>query len=285
MSWSSLYGLINCINDRNIGTTPHLPIPHQAINMSLLEKVQKHVSTCTQDQLDAALLAAEITEDQIAASPGLMGSIVGRLKKSAPGGLEVSRSPIASATSVPKIVIPAPVALTNPQPIDRDWAKFNPDELGNLSYEDMESYSVWQEKEEKRITLLNKIQAKRAATIASTEESLKNQLTIAETNRRVLQAKAQVEYATTQGKELDELAVSVGTESMVDQFNREKNALRDLATVGKETPTLGQVALLQATVIQRNRLNRSNAIANSIAPMVSRIEAAQPEKEVVTIDA
>jgi len=254
--------------------------------MTLLEKIQKHISNCTQDQLDAALIAAEITEDQIAKSPGLMGSIVGRLKKSVPGGMEVSRSQIISVSApAPKVVTTAPIATAAPtQPIDRDWAKFDPNELSALTYEDLELYSEWQEKEEKRVTLLNRIQGKRATTIASTEESLKNQLTIAETNRRVLQAKAQVEYATNQGAELDDLAVSVGTAAMADQFDREKNALQDLAKVGKETPTLGQVALLQATVIQRDRLNRSNAIANSIAPMVNRI-GASTEKEMVTIDA
>ena len=253
--------------------------------MSLLEKVQKHVS-CTQDQLDAALLAADVTEDQIAKSPGLMSSIVGRLKKSVPGGLEVPRSPIVSAVSVlaTKIAIPAPVVAIVPQPVSQDWSKFNPDELVNLTYEDMESYSVWQEKEEKRITLLNKIQGKRAATIASTEESLQAQLKIAETSRRVLHTRAQVEYACTQGAELDELTVSIGTAAMVDQFDREKKALYDLATVGKETPTLGQVALLQAQVVQRDRLNRSSAIANSIAPMVPRLEASK-DREVMTIDA
>lgn len=249
--------------------------------MTLLKTIQETVPTATQSQVSDILQTQGTTESAVLSKPVRLAAFIGLVEKAQPGGM-ITRSQIMPA--VPKIVITAPIAPVNSQPIDRDWAKFNPDELSNLSYEDMESYSVWQDTEEKRIMLLNKIQSKRAATIASTEESLKNQLTIAENYRRVLQAKAQVEYATTQGAELDELAVSVGTESMVDQFNREKKALQDLVAVGKETPTLGQVALLQATVIQRDRLNRSNAIANSIAPKVNRLEAST-EKEVVTIDA
>ena len=253
--------------------------------MTLLEIIQETIPTATQEQVSDILQAHSTTETAVLSKPGKLAAFVGLVEKAQPGGM-ATRSQIISASTAPapKVVTTAPVAPVNPQPIDRNWAKFNPDELANLSYEDMESYSAWQDMEEKRITLLNKIQSKRAATGISTEESLKNQLTIAETNRRVLQAKAQVEYATTQGKELDELAVSVGTESMVDQFDREKKALQSLATVGKETPTLGQVALLQATVIQRDRLNRSNAIANTIAPKVNRLEAST-EKEMVTIDA
>ena len=254
--------------------------------MTLLEIIQETIPTATQEQVSDILQAHSTTETAVLSKPGKLAAFIGLVEKSQPGGMATRSQIISASTSepAPKVVTTAPIATVNTQPTDRDWAKFDPNELSALTYEDLELYSEWQEKEEKRITLLNRIQGKRATTIASTEESLKNQLTIAETNRRVLQAKAQVEYATNQGAELDDLAVSVGTAAMVDQFDREKKALRDLATVGKETPTLGQVALLQATVIQRNRLNRSNAIANSIAPIVNRI-GASTEKEMVTIDA
>lgn len=257
---------------------------------ALLEKVQESIPAATQDQLTDILNTIETSAELIlSAKTGKFQGFLKLVQDAQPGGLASVESvtPIVSATvqtpvSAPIVPDAAPVASEGG---DRDWATFDPNQLDTLSYEDLESFSEWQDKEEKRVALLNKIQNKRASAISSTEEALKNQLLITETNRRVLQTKAQVEYATNQGAELDKLAVSIGTATMADQFVREKNALNELGQVGKETPTLGQVALLQARVIQRERMNQSNGIANSIAPMVKAIGPTSTEKEVVTIDA
>lgn len=167
--------------------------------------------------------------------------------------------------------------------IDRDWASFDPAGLDTLSIEDLTLYSEWQEKEEARMEMLNKIRSRQVATIAAKESALKAQLDIAETSRRVVQTQAQVEYAQTKGSELDDLARSVGTSTMADQFDREKTALTDLGKLGKETPVLGQIALLQAQVLHNERMNMAANIQNSIAPLVQSIAPAA-EKSAQTIE-
>jgi hypothetical protein len=193
-------------------------------------------------------------------------------------------------TPAPIAPVPTPAPTEAPKaPIgpseggDRDWATFDPSDLETLSIEDLTLYSDWQEQEEKRMELLNKIRFRQAATIAAKESSLQAQLNIAETSRRVLQTEAQVKFANKEGAELDALAVEVGTAAIQDQFQREKAALEKLGTVGNETPTLGEVALLKATVVKHDRLNMAANIQNSIAPLVKAIGGAE-EQNVQTID-
>lgn len=251
---------------------------------ALLEKVRETIPAATKDQIEDILNTIGSTPESVMAKPGKLQSFLGIVQKAQPGGLASVETP-APIAPVPT---PAPTefpkaAIVPSESGDRDWATFDTNKLDTLSFEELESYDEWQAKEEKRIALLNRIRGNQAKAIAAKETSLKSQLDIAETSRRVLQTQAQVEYAKSQGAELDQLAVSVGTATMADQFDREKSALNDLGKLGKETPTLGQVALLQAQVIQHDRLNMAANIQNSIAPLVKSI-GPSTEKSAQTID-
>lgn len=248
----------------------------------LLSKVQETIPTATLEQIEDILNTIGSNPEAVLSKPGKLQSFLNLVKAAQPGEL--------ATVETPDPIVPAPIEVPKTAPIvsanggDRDWATFDTNKLDTLSFGELESYDEWQSKEEKRIALLNRIRGNQAKAISAKETALKSQLNIAETSRRVLQTQAQVEYAQTQGAELDELAVSVGTATMADQFDREKSALNDLGKLGKETPTLGQVALLQAQVIQHDRLNMAANIQNSIAPLVKAIGASTEKSAAQTID-
>ena len=284
MSWSSLYGLINCINDRNIGTTPHLPIPHQAINMSLLEKVQKHVSTCTQDQLDAALLAAEITEDQIAASPGLMGSIVGRLKKSAPGGLEVSRSAVISAVSAtaPKVATSTPVVTPSVKlSTSFDWETAT-DEECDAEDDRLSKLAARSLRKANALKLERQIAATNAEIFDNEAQTLDFNQKGLDASQELAKQRAMLEVQAASAPRLLQMQIDAATSIATDRINRTEAAIDAGKSAMKETPLASEIAAFRAKLTQREMMNRATALTNATPALLG---AAQPEKEVVTIDA
>jgi hypothetical protein len=253
---------------------------------TLLEKIQKAVPTATEAQLNQALADAGMDAAKVESSNGLMGSIVGRVRKMQAGGLAVKAvdAPIVDASAIattPAVnAVDAPIASVE---CERDWATFNVRDLGSLTMAELLEFKAWRTDDAVRKALINEILGDEAATIAAYEESLQNQLVIAETNRRVIKAKAQVEFLNEKGEALDNLSLETGKDMAQDYFDRETASFATLRTVGKQTPTEGELLLLQARVVNRDRMNRANTIANTIAPLVKAIESANTQ-DVQTID-
>ncbi len=251
---------------------------------ALLEKVREVIPEAAIDQIDDILNTIGSTPEAVMAKPGKLQSFLKLVEAAQPGSLE----PVETPAPITPVKTQSSAHIESAEAVesgDRDWATFNPADLETLSIEDLTLYSGWQEQEEKRMALLNKIRSRQATTIAARESSLQAQLNIAETSRRVLQTEAQVKFANQEGAELDALAVEIGTATIQGQFQREKAALEKLGKVGNETPTLGEVALLQATVVKHDRLNMAANIQNSIAPLVKAIGAStEKSAEAQTID-
>lgn len=251
--------------------------------IALIEKVRETIPAATVEQLQDILTTIGSNPESVIAKPGKLQSFLLMVQKSQPGGLAPVETPAPIASiPTPAPETPAPIVATSG---DRDWAKFNIRDLATLSMAELKEFKAWRAEEAERKALMNEILGEEATSIAAEESALQNRLTIDETNRRILKTKAQVEFMEQKGSDLDQLSRETGKNLAQDYFDRESESFRNLRTVGKETPTEGELLLLQAKVVNRDRMNRANTIANTIAPMVKAIGQAPVEKEMVTIDA
>ena len=251
----------------------------------LLAKVRETIPAATNEQIDDILNTIGSTHEAVMSKPGKLCSFLRLVEAAQPGGLAAiePEAAIVSATAAPAKTVETPIVPANDG--DRDWVTFNVRDLAALTTAELREFKLWRAEESERKALMNEILGEEASAIAAEEKALQNQLTIAETNRRVIKAKAQVEFLNEKGSALDELSLETGKDLAQDYFDRETESFATLRTVGKETPTEGELLLLQARVVNRDRMNRANTIANTIAPLVKAIGASTTaQEEVQTID-
>jgi hypothetical protein len=265
--------------------------------MTLLEKIQKHIPNCTQDHLNAALADAELTEEKVEQSSGLMGSIVGRLKKTVPGGLATQGTSISAKTKTPQqTIVSATVPTPTTAPIasvstpvasesgDRDWATFNVRDLATLSKTELQSFKAYRQEELERQALINEILGLEAQSLDTEAANLQAQTQTQTSHRMVESDRAAFEIASQSGEELIQLARAAGKQSVEDQLSRDRAALEEIVRVGKQTPTQGEVQLAQAHGLRRRRMNALVGTENQWEQEVTRsLPAAQ--ETMVTIDA
>jgi hypothetical protein len=251
---------------------------------ALLNKVRETIPAATIAQLEDILNTIGSTPESVMSKPGKIQSFLAMVQKAQPGGL----APVETPAPIAPVPTPAPTEAPKAPIVpseggDRDWSKFNIRDLATLSMAELKEFKAWRAEEAERKALMNEILGEEADAIAAEEEALKNRLTIDETNRRILKAKAQVEFMEQKGSDLDKLSLETGKELAADYLERETKAFKSVLDLGKQTPTEGELAHLQAQVVNRSRMNRANTIANSIAPLVKAIGGAE-EQNVQTID-
>jgi hypothetical protein len=263
---------------------------------SLLLEAQKQLPNITKDSIESLLSEMKIEASDALSKPGKLNAFISRLQQRQPGAIAIQESGIVSSSTKSKA--PAPIAKSIEQtptlsvavpevsPVDdadRDWSAFNIREIGTLSKTELEAFKAWRKEEAERQALINEILGDEAAIVAAEEKALENKLTIAETTRRVLKARAQVEVLDQGGTELDELVAELGKKTGLDQIERDRRAFTELSELGESTPTEGELLLLQGKVVNRDRMNRAVQLQNSTAQEVKAI-APTAEAAVQTID-
>lgn len=258
----------------------------------LLEEVRRHIPSVTKEQLDGEILAANLTAEKVIASTALLGSIVGRLRKSTPGGMTIATLPNPIAAHAPKFQ-PKPKTEVTEKAIDepvselgyRDWSKFKTKDLANLTDEELDFFKAYREADLKRKNKINEILGLEAENLDIEAANLQA-ITQVQTADRVLETdRAASEYAQTSGEKLIELARAAGKAASEDQFNRDCAALNQTIEVGKQTPTQGEIGLAQAQGLRARRMNALVGIQNQWEQKIQPMQLAGADSSVVTIDA
>ena len=258
----------------------------------LLEEVRRHIPSVTKEQLDDEMLAANLTAEKVIASTALLGSLVGRLRKSTPGGMTIANLPNPIAAHAPKFQ-PKPKTEVTEKAIDepvsesgaRDWSKFKTKDLPTLTIDELESFKAYRQSELKRQNLLNEILGLESEKLDIEAANLQAQTQVQTADRVLETDRAASEYAQTSGEKLIELARIAGTTASEDQFNRDCAALEQTIEVVKQTPTQGEIGLAQAQGLRVRRMNALVGIQNQWEQKIQPMQLAGADLSVVTIDA
>lgn len=251
---------------------------------TLLEKIQRHVPTVTQSQLDDALLVANLSADKVASDNALTQSIVGRLKKNVPGGM-TTIAPTTPPVPMLKEEAKAKTEEVEVKMGDRDWATFNIKELSSLTDEELDSFQAYREADLKRKNKINAILGMESESLDIEAEILKTHSKVQTASRSVEGDRHAFSLASAQDSELLELAIKASESTVLDELERNRVVFEQIVNLGKQTPTYGELRLLEAQKFQRTRMNQSIRIQNTIEPEVQPRQLASADPSMITIDA